>query len=463
MPTLLSPAGLWALAALAVPLALHLWRRPPRTVRLGSLRYLERLSRNRPRDLRWHERLLLATRLLLLGFLALILARPHWRPGSLDRAQRWALLDPAAAPEGNALVRLHTLQTAGYETHLLAPGFPRRANVPFNGSPDLWSLLRELDAGLPAGSSLAVFTPGRLSSLRGERPALSRCRVEWVITPALAAAPPAVPDAISPSPSLTVLILHDAARADDSRYLAAAVRAVAQVTGRNIALTERAAGESDIPGTHFDWVFWLADRSPPASLAAQATNLLADAEETSPDRVDATPGWIVSQPDVAGAEALADPVRLWRRIPYPGISAGAVYWTDAFGHPLLTGSSDGTHRRWRFFSRFHPDWTDLPRTSAFPACLCAMLVPGSNAPLFADPIRDLRLADPAQLPAAAASLSTPAVSLPLPRQTPGLQGWCWLLAALLFGLERLLSRRRPSAALQKATPSADRVAPALAR
>ena len=39
---LLSPASLWTLAALTLPLAIHLWRPPPRTVRLGSLRFLEK-------------------------------------------------------------------------------------------------------------------------------------------------------------------------------------------------------------------------------------------------------------------------------------------------------------------------------------------------------------------------------------------------------------------------------------
>ena len=182
MLTLLSPAGLWALAALGLPLALHLWRRPPRTVRLGSLRYLEQKVRRRPRDLRWRERLLLAVRLLLLTLLAFMLTRPHWRPAALDRPQHWVLLDPTAAPAGETFDRLRALNRAGYETHDLATGFPKLAGA-FAGNsqgaaraPDLWSLLLEADAGLPAGSALAVFTPGRLAALRGDRPASQTAR-----------------------------------------------------------------------------------------------------------------------------------------------------------------------------------------------------------------------------------------------------------------------------------------------
>jgi hypothetical protein len=454
MLTLLSPAGLWALASLSIPLALHLWRRPPQTIRLGSLRFLERVSQRVPRDLRWRERLLLAARLLLLALLALMLTRPHWRPPSDDRPQRWALIDPMGTPEGGSLARLRAVQAAGYETHELVPGLargtpPARAGFP---APDFWSLLREVDAGLPAGSSLAVFTPGRLASLRGSRPSLPHCRVEWVMTAASVSPAPAAATSTAGTP-LRVHILHDASRAEDARYLAAAVRAIGQVGGSAIALTEgNAAQTGSPPGLPADWVFWLSAQPPPDVLASQATNLFSDAAGNELGE-DTNPSWIVPQPDVNGADALAQTVRLWRRVSAPAQSRAAVFWTDGFGQPLLTRSSQGPHWQWRFFSRFHPDWTDLPRTTALPAWLRGILLPATDAPLLADPVHDHRLADPAQLPAATSSPQTQPVSLPLRRDTPGLQGWCWLLAALLFGVERGLSRwRRPERALRVQQP-----------
>jgi hypothetical protein len=498
MLTLLSPVGLWALAALSLPLALHLWRRPPRTVRLGSLRYLERLIRHRPRDLRWRERLLLAVRLLLLALLALMLTRPHWRPPAFDRPQHWALIDPNAAPQGDSLARLRALQAAGYETHSLAAGFPQRKAGSRDAAgprpaPDLWSLLREADAGLPKGSALAVFTSGRLASLRGDRPALSRCRVEWVVTPDRAAAAPG-PAPKPPAAPLNVVILHEAGRTDDARYLEAAVRAVAQVSGREMSVTVKDAGTPDAAVVHADWAFWLGNQPPPESLGVGVANLVTDAEDDNAAQSVAA-GWIVPQPGTPGAEAVTDNIRLWRRVPARPDVDEAVLWTDSFGKPLLTqaGGGDGRrqaggtvpgqsgtgseshlspvaprpvakppgylgydgHRRWRFFSRFNPDWTDLPRTAALPAWLRALLLPETDAPLFADPIHDLRRADPAQLPALPAPAGAAPVVLPLARETPGLQGWCWLLAAILFGLERLLShlRRRPSPAVAKADPN----------
>ncbi len=489
MLTLLSPAGLWALAALALPLALHLWRRPPQTVRLGSLRYLERVTRHRPRDLRWRELVLLAVRLLLLALLALLLTRPHWRPPSFDRPQHWALIDPNAALQGDSLARLHALQTSGYETHALAAGFPPRGaggtGTRAGGSlpaPDLWSLLREAEAGLPEGSSLAVFTPGRLASLRGDRPALSRCRVEWVVTSESASTEPGADPKPRAEP-LKVVILHEAARSEDARYLEAAVRAVAQVSGRDIAVKVADAAAPEIAAWHADWAFWLSHRAPPESLAAKVANLLTDAEYDTPPNPVAD--WIVPQPGVPGADATLN--RLWRRVPAQMRRNAAVFWTDGEGQPLLTlvvddgggtrpvngsfskqsGTSSESHPylgrgRWRFFSRFNPEWTDLPRTTALAAWLRAMLLPETNAPLFADPTHDLRRADPAQLPTLPAPAGARPVVLPLSRQTPGLQGWCWLLAAILFVLERLLSHRPRTALAVAASALAEQPATSLA-
>ena len=100
-----------------------------------------------------------------------------WRGHTGDRIppptpQRWALLDPTAAVSGDAAARLQQLRDEGYTVHRLTPGFPLGGLPCLLPQPptDLWSLLREADAALPAGSTLAVFTPGRLTALRGTRP-----------------------------------------------------------------------------------------------------------------------------------------------------------------------------------------------------------------------------------------------------------------------------------------------------
>ncbi len=75
----LYPAFLSALAALAVPVILHLIKRRPTVVMVPSLRFVPRGFRAYQRRLRLHEYLLLALRLLLLAALVAAFAHPFVR------------------------------------------------------------------------------------------------------------------------------------------------------------------------------------------------------------------------------------------------------------------------------------------------------------------------------------------------------------------------------------------------
>jgi hypothetical protein len=75
-PGLLLPAALAALAAILVPLAIHIARRSEeRPIEFAALRWLRQKPRPKSR-LRFDEKLLLAARVLLLVLLALWLAHP---------------------------------------------------------------------------------------------------------------------------------------------------------------------------------------------------------------------------------------------------------------------------------------------------------------------------------------------------------------------------------------------------
>ncbi len=468
MLQLLHPAALWTLAAVALPLAIHLWRLPPRTVRLGSLRFLENIPRRPWRNLRWRELLLLGTRLGLLAALSLLLAAPRWLVPPPAGPRRWALLDPTAAPAGESLARWQAARRAGYEPHRLAPGFPAAGDVPSPddgaAAPDLWSLLREADAELPAGSTLAVFSPARLAALRGTRPSLGHCKVEWVQTPAVGDAahtwvarasgrqviegrsdarateftvrPAGEPPLISPA--VSVLILHDDEHAADARYVEAAVRAAADSSGFPVNVQNRDITPDVDNAAVTDWTFWLSTRPVSEGLLARAPRLVAYA---GGDAV-AAGGWIV-----APADETADGVRLWKRAaaPAPPGAPGGVWWSDGQGNPLLTYSRPAAGERWELFTRLDPGWTDLPRTAALPAWLRTRLFPEAAGRPGADPVHDRRLADPTQsLPA-----DLPAAQIqplaPADRPSRDLHWPVWTLAALLFAAERFLSLRRVAA------------------
>ncbi|MGH7456503.1 MAG: hypothetical protein ACRENG_34465, partial [bacterium] len=171
---------------------------------------------HRLKSLKLSEIPLLLLRAALVAMLALLLAQPYWlvKP-SLGKTnpRGWVLVAPELLSN---LPRAHqhlidSLVAAGNELHLLAPGFPRGMNPrsqnwksPEGGSltggfsrfpplspmvhhraisdENIWSLLREADALLPAHTPLWIFSSDHLTSIRGERPAL-HATVNWHTVP----------------------------------------------------------------------------------------------------------------------------------------------------------------------------------------------------------------------------------------------------------------------------------------
>ena len=146
---LAAPAMLWALAAMAIPVAIHLLSRRRTTVMdWGAMQFLE-LGRRAQRKFQWSEWLLMAGRMGLLGLVALAAARPLLGPSNPGAA---APLSAPAAGTG------------------MASGEPRDLVLVLDGSESMgrqvgdttprqraidWS--RSLVKQLPEGSAVAVL------------------------------------------------------------------------------------------------------------------------------------------------------------------------------------------------------------------------------------------------------------------------------------------------------------------
>lgn len=170
---LLWPAGLLALAALSVPLVIHLVRHHVLTrTPFSALRWIpaqafpqHRVQLERP----W----LLLLRLALIGALALLLAIPVWRE-STTPASSWVVVVPGVSLSD----ALSVSQGDEVERRWLAPGFPSLSESPPDSSQPIVSLLRELDAQLPPDTKLTVIAPAILSGLDGERPQWQHA-IDW--------------------------------------------------------------------------------------------------------------------------------------------------------------------------------------------------------------------------------------------------------------------------------------------
>lgn len=178
-PALLAPAALASLAAILIPLAIHLARRTEhRLLDFPALRWLHQTPRPRHRP-RFDEWPLLLLRCLLILLLALLLARP--------------VLWNADAPHP-VLAAVPGARVDGARGVWLAPGFPSLDTVPPPRQP-VASLLRQLDAELPKGASLTVLVPPVIDGMDAMLPALSR-PVTWRIV--AGAEPPPPPPAAAP-------------------------------------------------------------------------------------------------------------------------------------------------------------------------------------------------------------------------------------------------------------------------
>ncbi|WP_394695905.1 BatA domain-containing protein [Pseudoxanthomonas japonensis] len=377
---LLLPAGLAALAALLLPLLLHLARRHEQTpTDFAAMRWLRQKPKPRHR-IRFDEWPLLLLRLLLLALLALWLAKPVLS-GMDDTRPRVVAVPGVDA----AAVRAQATDTDA-QLHWLAAGFPSLDESAPAGTPAVASLLRQLDAELPAGAPLTVVVPATLQGADAERPVLSRAATWTVVEGAM----PVASASALPPPSLVVR--HPSGNDTGLRYLRAAVLAwqpsVDAPSGLQVGTQDEA-----LPASARALV-WLVPGPLPAAVVQ----------------------WIES----GGTALLANESTL------DGFTADATPWRDADGVALVEFATRGKGRALRFIRPLRPDAMPALVEADFPQQLRALF--------------DAPAAAPARVLASDYAPVTGGATYPVaPRD---LQPWLALLIALLVLVERWMATRR---------------------
>lgn len=410
IPALLLPAGLAALAALLLPLLIHLARREDRRpVDFAALRWLSQRARPR-RRLRFEDRRLLAVRLLLLFLVALLLARPALPPG--DDARPWIVALPGLGAEALAVDA-----PPDAERRWLAPGFPAMAadSPPPPQPQPTTSLLRELDMHMPPGAALVVLVPPVLDGVDAERPSLSR-PVDWrvVDTPAANDGPPdasSAPVVEAPAPRLVIADAGSDAGAGYLRAVEAAWRSLDEVDDTRPVTGLRSGNPSG------------------RVLASEAVHREPDLAPDTPhtaDRLEVR-AWLAAGPLPAEVSAWIEAggtALLAQHTLLPALDDAPVLWSDDDGRPLLRGATLGAGRALQWTRPLQSQAMPLLLDAGFPQRLREVLQPAppparvlaaEHAPLHADPV------------------------VPWPRPWRSLSSWLALAIAFTFLLERWLA------------------------
>ncbi len=384
--SLLLPTALTALAALLLPLIIHLARRSEQHITdFAALRWLSIKLRPR-RKIIFQEILLLLLRLFLLTVLALFLAKPV--SVHTPASAHWVLVTPG--------VDLATVQNLGLEKssewHWLTPGFPDYAAAMTASGVSISSLLRELDAQLPENTRITVIVPEQLSGLDGERIRLSR-KVEWkVVTGKM---PEASPEKTLP---VALAIRFDDAHADSVVYFRAA-HAAWLLDADKKSILDVADASRAITSNH-NTLLWLASGELPQSVRdwIGKGNTLMAAKDT----------------------ALSE------------MKTAVPVWRNQQGTALLHGMAFGEGRILQ--------WQQALKPSAMPELLDA------DFPMQLQSHLQTMPRSPTQ--ALARSHTPSKENIVWPKAPQSLQVWLALLIALLFMLERWMasSARRWSAA-----------------
>lgn len=379
---LLAPLGLAALAALVIPIVVHLVRRIElQTTEFAALRWIAERIRPR-RRLRFERPWLLLLRLALLALVALLLAKPIVDEPALAMHSRVLVAPGADLSAARAAVSID-----GADWRWLAPGFPAiESPTPSTNGP-IASLLREADADLPRDAALAIVVPQQLAGLDGERPVLAHA-IEWHVVGGDAGA-----DAATASAKLTLAVRAAPSAEPALKYLRAAATALAAEGTAPLAL-DIAAQDAALPDA--------------------TTTLLWLGSEPAP----AVRSWIES-----GGTAIVD--RGTR-------ATGAPVWRDMSGRVLARSEALGRGRLVTLDGALLPATMPVLLDAEFPRRLLALVRGEPPAPT--------RAPATAMTPAQASADAT-AIALPHAAPKP-LDAWLVLALAALFVAERVVATRR---------------------
>lgn len=339
-----------ALAAVIIPVLIHLWNvRKGKTIKVGSIALLAESSKQSARSRRITNWPLFLLRCLLLLLLAFLLANPFWESRKKNRSAGWVLVagDHLSSAYQQHQALIDSLLKKGFELRKLSAGFDRMSlqdttSLHTSNTESPWSLIKQLDAGLPKDFPVYLFASNQLRDYYEERP-VTQLNLHWNSFPISVD----TSHGLGSDTSSIRITIYPGKNSTDAHYIKAAIKAIGQYTGRDIIISSQPTNELQ------QLVFWLQEEEPGENILSSLT------PSGTLFQYDPGTGISIFAPFNNGLYTLDDNKDRAFYKYTSGPSSGNSIWTLSDGRPLLTTETRNGKKIIHFKSRFNPQWTDL--------------------------------------------------------------------------------------------------------
>ena len=494
---LLNSIWLFALAALSIPVAIHLWNiRPGKTLKVGSIALINESAQKSSRSLKLHDILLFLLRCLLLALVAFVLAIPVWQKYLSSNTVKGRILIPKENLKESYQKfkpEIDSLNKAGYEFHYFNKGFQKAdfskaiadttksksaSNVSY------WTLAQHLDGQVPSTLPVYLFTPNSASHFNGLKPQVA-LNLHWKTYVPADSTSTWIENAWLANNN-DIIVVQGNSKPGGTSYTNYTVQSGNSrntpfvVNTDNGRLTVSLKNYSPIAVDTSTWRFAIyADKgtadagylkaalgsiiqftrhkatikqyADPAQIPAHqdwifwlsGENVGTELAQKSDNlfvyengKVKAVNSWIGSNTEGLSANKIA----LYKSA-VAGNNHSTTLWSDGFNDPVLSMDKRGQANIYHFYTHFDPSWNDLVWSDAFPKMLLKLIV---DRPSHLNEKQDHRTIDARQLLPAMGN-ETHAVQGKITERID-LAKYAWLLLIIVFVAERWLSHKK---ALQK--------------